>query len=279
LDAYTGALKTRTLTLTATPNTTAGFQASSYKWILPSAVTTTATAVVGEANTYTSSSNFIAINLANYTNETSLEFKVFAVNGNGTSLLSRDLISTSAAPKTPGAITTPLLTKPTYNTACNNVVTVQVPSVLGVTYAWTVSGGAEITEGQGTNSIVINTALASATLTISVTASNGTGMSTPKTIVLKKSTSACRIENGTASSTATPFEVIAYPNPSSSEFTIETSGKGDINVKVYDMMGRLIENRQENAKSIQVGSRYAAGTYNVIVTHGADTKTLRVIKK
>ena len=71
------------------------------------------------------------------------------------------------------------------------------------------------------------------------------------------------------------FNVIAYPNPSSDEFTIEASGKGNIEVQVYDMQGRLVE----NTHSTQIGSKLAAGTYNVIVNQGTNTKTLRVIKK
>ncbi len=78
---------------------------------------------------------------------------------------------------------------------------------------------------------------------------------------------------------AEDFTVIAYPNPSASEFTIESSSKGATTVQVYDMMGRLIENAQANANSVQVGRNYAAGTYNVIVSQGAKAKTLKVIKK
>jgi hypothetical protein len=44
-------------------------------------------------------------------------------------------------------------------------------------------------------------------------------------------------------------------------------------------MGRLIENAQANANTVQVGRNYAAGTYNVIVSQGAKAKTLKVIKK
>jgi hypothetical protein len=272
LDAYTGILKDRTLTLTATPNTTAGSQASSYKWVLPAGVTTTATATA-DANTYTSSSNVINITLGNYTNETSFLFKVYGVNSNGISALTKDLTCTSAAPKTPGAITTPTLTKPTYNTTCNNSVTVQVPSVLGVSYAWSVDGGAVIESGQGSNSIVINTANASATLTISVTASNGNGPSLSKTLLLKKATSCAKIASDEVVAEE-QLNVIAYPNPSSDVFTIETSAKGAINVNVYDMQGRLVE----KSTSTQVGSNLAKGIYNVIVSQGAKIKSVRVIK-
>jgi hypothetical protein len=76
-------------------------------------------------------------------------------------------------------------------------------------------------------------------------------------------------------STASDFKVSAYPNPSSSEFTIESSAKGAMSVKVYDMQGRLVEKADTN----RVGSKLATGTYNVIVNQGANTKSLRVIKK
>ena len=285
LDAYTGALKTRTLTLTATPETKPGLQATSYKWVLPSIVN-----IVGNSaeylseevgfKTYTSTSNSIRINLSGVINETLFLFKVYGVNGNGTSLLSKDLTCTSASPKTPGAITTPALTKPVYNTICNNEVTVQVPSVLGVTYTWAVSGGATISSGQGLNSIVINTTNASATLTISVTASNGTGTSLPKALTIKKSSSCAKISSEEV--IADEFNVIAYPNPSSDAFNIEvqSSDKGETTgVQVYDMAGRLIENRQSNSNSVQVGRNFASGVYNIIVSQGAKVKTLRVIKK
>ena len=46
----------------------------------------------------------ISVNLASVTNQTAFLFKVFVVNGNGTSVLSKDLTCTSAAPKAPTAI-------------------------------------------------------------------------------------------------------------------------------------------------------------------------------
>jgi hypothetical protein len=82
----------------------------------------------------------------------------------------------------------------------------------------------------------------------------------------------CRLANASAND---EFNVIAYPNPSSSEFTIESSAKGAMSVKVYDMQGRLVEKAESN----RVGSKLATGIYNVIVSQGANTKSLRVIKK
>jgi len=44
------------------------------------------------------------------------------------------------------------------------------------------------------------------------------------------------------------------------------------------MLGRSVEQRQLKSDS-QIGSNYAKGIYNVIVTQGANVKTLRVIKQ
>ena len=80
---------------------------------------------------------------------------------------------------------------------------------------------------------------------------------------------------------ADEFSVIVYPNPSSDVFNIDVqlSGKGVTEVQVYDMAGRLIENRQVNSNSFEICRNYASGIYNVIVTQDANLKSLRVMKK
>ena len=93
-------------------------------------------------------------------------------------------------------------------------------------------------------------------------------------------TSAARLA---AKSVTEEFNVIAYPNPSSDVFTLEvqSSGKGKATteVQVYDMTGRLIEQRQVESNSVELGDAYPTGVYNVIVNQGENIKTLRVIKK
>jgi 5-keto 4-deoxyuronate isomerase len=287
LDAYTGSLKTRTLTLTATPNVTAGSEATSYTWVLPAAATVvdgTATAVEGQENTYTSTSASISVNLASVATETSFVFKVYGVNGNGTSLLSKDLTCTSAAPKAPTAIFsggTGSGTAFAYNPSCGTV-TISVPAVLGVVNDFiSVSGGAILTNVSGNTATIdlsATSAVAKSTITIRAIASTATGSSS-KDFVIKLGTPCGAGKMISEELVAEDFTVIAYPNPSASEFTIESSSKGATTVQVYDMMGRLIENAQANANSVQVGRNYAAGTYNVIVSQGAKAKTLKVIKK
>jgi hypothetical protein len=288
--AYTA--KTTSLTLTATPFTTQGAEATSFSWVLPAGVNVTAgvdaallitpPATVGTTKTWTGTASVLTVNLGGIgAGVVSIPLSVYAVNGAGTSLLARTLTLTAVVPPTPGSITTPALAVPTYNPACSGgTITVQVPSVFGVSNTWTVGGNeASITSGQGTNLIVINVeAVTTATLTISVVGSNGTGTSlAAKTLTIKK-VNTCREASNTI---ADEFNVIAYPNPSSSEFTLEaqSSSKGATNVQVYDMTGRLIENRQVNSNFLQVGRNYASGVYNVIVNRGSQVKTLRVIKK
>jgi hypothetical protein len=79
------------------------------------------------------------------------------------------------------------------------------------------------------------------------------------------------------------FSVVAYPNPSATIFTLEmlSSNKGkSTELKVYDMIGRLIEHRQiGKAEAIEIGEDYSPGTYNIVVTQDTQVKTLRVIKK
>jgi hypothetical protein len=63
---------------------------------------------------------------------------------------------------------------------------------------------------------------------------------------------------------------------------VTTSTKENINIKVYDMVGRLIEQRNANTNELEtttIGDSYPSGVYNVTVTQGEEVKTLRVIKR
>jgi hypothetical protein len=80
------------------------------------------------------------------------------------------------------------------------------------------------------------------------------------------------------------FEALAFPNPFSNEFklNVTTSTEGSVELRVYDMLGKLVDARSINTIdyiSEDLGSGYPAGVYNVIVTQGEQVKTLRVIKR
>ncbi len=83
---------------------------------------------------------------------------------------------------------------------------------------------------------------------------------------------------------AKTFEVSAYPNPSDSAFNLnlETPNKEDVTIAVYDMMGKLVETHQVNpteVANLQIGSNFAAGIYNVIVSQANEMQAIRLIRK
>ena len=80
------------------------------------------------------------------------------------------------------------------------------------------------------------------------------------------------------------FEVIAYPNPYSDSFNLEvrTTSESQVDIKVYDMMGRLVDFRTTSASevtSLPLGNSYPSGVYNVIIKQGNNTTTQRVVRR
>lgn len=83
---------------------------------------------------------------------------------------------------------------------------------------------------------------------------------------------------------AVAFDAVAYPNPFANGFrlALTTASETDINIKVYDMTGRMLEQKEVPAsgiESLEIGERYPAGVYNVVVSQGDQAKTMRVIKR
>jgi hypothetical protein len=80
------------------------------------------------------------------------------------------------------------------------------------------------------------------------------------------------------------FKAVAYPNPFQNSFAIDlkTSNTGPVSLAIYDMTGRLLESKEIKADGLStqtIGERYPSGVYNVIVTQGENTQTVRVVKK
>ena len=80
------------------------------------------------------------------------------------------------------------------------------------------------------------------------------------------------------------FSVVGYPNPYDYQFSfrMESSSDAPVSIKVYDMIGKLIESREVNAVDMPVqtlGERYTSGVYNVVVTQEQHVKTFRMIKR
>jgi hypothetical protein len=281
--------------LTATPSITAGATATLYKWVLPSgiAIVDASAAFVSENaefRTYTSTSNAIKINLSGVGTATSMLLQVYGVNGNGESLLSRNLTLRSAIPAKPGRLTTASGSTATYHPTCGTI-TVNIPNVFGVAYAWSVKDGAlatiPSTNADGNEATIdvskLPTILRSS-FKIGVVASNGTGSS--ETIYTINLGTACtsvqkKADDDMTKKVANEFKVIAYPNPSSNVFSIkiQSSENAKTDLTVYDSTGRLMEQVQVQTNEVDLGSRYPAGIYNLIIKQGENVKTIRVVKK
>ena len=81
------------------------------------------------------------------------------------------------------------------------------------------------------------------------------------------------------------FKIVAYPVPTISTFQLDlaTISNDKVEIKVYDMNGKLIEaynfNNVEDAKNQKIGANYSSGIYNILVVQGGNRKTIRVIKR
>ena len=80
------------------------------------------------------------------------------------------------------------------------------------------------------------------------------------------------------------FDVTASPNPFDTNFGmfLNATSTEDVSIRVYDMIGKLMEQRLVKATEVvtqEVGNNYPSGVYNVIVSQGAEVKTLRMIKR
>jgi len=101
-----------------------------------------------------------------------------------------------------------------------------------------------------------------------LTAPGGTGKFAPTTSVLE----------------TVAFKANVAPNPFSAAFGIEvqTPSAETVQLKVYDMLGRLVESKTAAASELnqsQLGQDYPSGVYQIVVSQGDEVQTLRVIKR
>ena len=76
-------------------------------------------------------------------------------------------------------------------------------------------------------------------------------------------------------------DVSVYPNPFSSTFNVATSFEGEVNVKVIDNIGKLIEQFDIDAGELvtkELGQEYVPGMYHVTVTQEMNSKNFKVVK-
>ena len=106
------------------------------------------------------------------------------------------------------------------------------------------------------------------------------------TFTVKRATNCGGCLTKVASSEAKNSDMLVeiYPNPFTGAFSFNLTTESDSKVvlSIYDMAGKLIENREvmpTEINALQLGDKYASGVYNVIVSQGTQVKTLRIIKR
>ena len=80
------------------------------------------------------------------------------------------------------------------------------------------------------------------------------------------------------------FLIKVYPNPfvEHFKFNVISSSNEILNIRVYDILGKLIETKELTISDIEIfeiGTNYPSGIYNIVVLQGDKTKVLRVIKR
>jgi hypothetical protein len=81
---------------------------------------------------------------------------------------------------------------------------------------------------------------------------------------------------------AVPFNVVAYPNPSSEDFnfTVTTTSSDIVLIEVFDMLGKMVKHIEaEDGEPIVFGKELPTGDYITNVSQGNNQKIVRLIKK
>jgi hypothetical protein len=283
--------------------------ANTYEWTLPTGVNRTDANGVSVAGS-TSDTPIIYVNFANVPHENtaiSLVFGVKAVNGFGSSTsvnvapnaanTSKLLTVTAGAPAAVATVGG-LLSVCNRSEGYNYTITAPVGATY---YLITAPAGSVVSSVNGVSGSTPNvmttsdltfkvvysgtTAFPTTDKSLSIKSGNAFGLSaTAKALALVK-LATCPTTTGKFEMVSSDeFKVVAYPNPYASTFQLNftTTSESQVEMRVYDMIGKLVEARQFNTTEMnnqEVGNSYPSGIYNVIVTQGENVKTLRVIKK
>jgi hypothetical protein len=145
------------------------------------------------------------------------------------------------------------------------------------------TGFSTIVGQTGGGYVITNPAVGANYYRVSFTNSCGVTVYSPAVTVHYKNCGIAKVGNEVPVATSDAFFAVAYPNPSSKNFSLSLTTVSDeqVGIKVYDMTGKLIDERLVKLSAIaelHFGENYPSGIYNVIVTQGSETITVRVVK-
>ena len=80
------------------------------------------------------------------------------------------------------------------------------------------------------------------------------------------------------------FYAFAYPNPFADNFKIDliSGSKTEIKIRVYDMLGKLLEEKiteKSKLSEYEIGAKYSSGVYSIVVNQDDNFEVIKVIKR
>jgi hypothetical protein len=76
------------------------------------------------------------------------------------------------------------------------------------------------------------------------------------------------------------FEIKAFPNPFTSNFTLLLSNEStETNISIFDMTGKMLQQVSTNESEVSIGENLTKGVYLVQILQGQETKNIRVVKQ
>ena len=93
------------------------------------------------------------------------------------------------------------------------------------------------------------------------------------------------VENADNTLLENSFDAMAYPNPFDKEFSLNLLSytvNEPVHIRVYDATGKLVEQHDlspESVRELSIGTTYAEGLYNILVSQGTQHKSIKVIRQ
>ncbi|MCX6244864.1 MAG: T9SS type A sorting domain-containing protein [Bacteroidetes bacterium] len=152
-----------------------------------------------------------------------------------------------------------------------------VPAIASATsYVWTLPQGAAVSQGQGTNSIVVDFNATALSGNVSVSGNNQCGTGTASSKYVKVLTCSGIYSNNLQS------RIVIFPNPAHGLITLSVSGaEKNLRVRITDLSGRLLYDESmdnlpaEFTKQIDI-SGFAKGVYMISVTNDSRSFTGKI---
>ncbi len=126
------------------------------------------------------------------------------------------------------------------------------------------------------------TAVTAAALTYTLTTTGGCAAITKNGTI--KVNSSVVVARKATSKVLNDVVLNTYPNPflNSFKFSLESDSDESVEITVYDMTGRLVENHSVDVAELsskEIGSECLSGVYNVVIKQGDFIKTMKVVKQ